>query len=310
MFVKERRSVLRSWVPALFATFWVILAGFSGAYLYSLIGQPPAPPAVSAPAPQASAGKTEDEPNAAAILNADQAQQKALAAVQDQVDHLRQKLASVDTRLKPIEKLLGPVATMPASSPGPVTTSPPTPAAPEKSAEASAPSSAPPPAAPPPESASASPTKPADETPPLPPVPPTMQPKQAENESDQTNSASSNDTGAPTATASVNTPSPPPAPPASPPEPALQLPPGTNRFGIEIGSVSDESALKPMWRDLLQNHAALVAGLEARRVMAPDKQWRLVAGPFSSVREATEACALFKKVQLPCQPTVFAGTSL
>ena len=65
-----------------------------------------------------------------------------------------------------------------------------------------------------------------------------------------------------------------------------------------------------MWRDLLTNHAALVAGLEARRVMAPDKKWRLVAGPFASAAEAMQACGLFKKADMPCEATVFAGDQL
>ena len=59
--------------------------------------------------------------------------------------------------------------------------------------------------------------------------------------------------------------------------------------------------------NLLTNHAALVAGLQARRVMAPDKKWRLIAGPFSSAAEAMQACGLFKKADMPCEATVFAG---
>ncbi len=79
------------------------------------------------------------------------------------------------------------------------------------------------------------------------------------------------------------------------------------RFGIEIGSVGKQDDVRPMWRNLLTNHAALVAGLQARRVMAPDKKWRLIAGPFSSAAEAMQACGLFKKADMPCEATVFAG---
>ncbi len=68
--------------------------------------------------------------------------------------------------------------------------------------------------------------------------------------------------------------------------------------------------MRGLWRDLLTNHAALVAGLEARRVLAPDKKWRLVAGPFGNAAEATQACGLFKKANLPCEATVFAGDQL
>jgi hypothetical protein len=42
-------------------------------------------------------------------------------------------------------------------------------------------------------------------------------------------------------------------------------------------------------------------------VLAPDKKWRLVACPFANVEEATQACGLFKKANLPCEATVFAG---
>ena len=39
----------------------------------------------------------------------------------------------------------------------------------------------------------------------------------------------------------------------------------------------------------------------------PDKKWRLIAGPFSSAAEAMQACGLFKKADMPCEATVFAG---
>jgi hypothetical protein len=45
-------------------------------------------------------------------------------------------------------------------------------------------------------------------------------------------------------------------------------------------------------------------------VLAPDKKWRLIAGPFTSAEEAMQACALFKKASRPCEATVYAGDSL
>ena len=89
--------------------------------------------------------------------------------------------------------------------------------------------------------------------------------------------------------------------------PPSSIPPGTTRFGIEIGSVGKQEEIKPLWRGLLTNHAALVAGLQPRRVMASDKKWRLIAGPFSSAAEAMQACGLFKKAEMPCEATVYAG---
>ena len=70
----------------------------------------------------------------------------------------------------------------------------------------------------------------------------------------------------------------------------VALPPaandGSTRYGIEIGVVAKQDGLRPLWREYLTNHAALVAGLQPRRVLAPDKKWRLIAGPFSSAAEA------------------------
>lgn len=111
-----------------------------------------------------------------------------------------------------------------------------------------------------------------------------------------------------------------PEPAAPPPETEtaaldpIALPPaandGSTRYGIEIGSVAKQDGLRPLWREYLTNHAALVAGLQPRRVLAPDKKWRLIAGPFTSAEEAAQACALFKKASRPCEATVYAGDSL
>ena len=39
----------------------------------------------------------------------------------------------------------------------------------------------------------------------------------------------------------------------------------------------------------------------------PIKKWRLIAEPFSSAAEAMQACGLFKKADMPCEATVYAG---
>ena len=45
-----------------------------------------------------------------------------------------------------------------------------------------------------------------------------------------------------------------------------RLPPaandGSTRYGIEIGTVAKQDGLRPVWKELLTNHAALVAGLQ------------------------------------------------
>ena len=93
-------------------------------------------------------------------------------------------------------------------------------------------------------------------------------------------------------------------------EPTINIPPGTTRFGIEIGTVEKQAGLRPLWRDILTKHPALVAGLQARRMLAPDKKWQLIAGPFGSAAEATQVCDLFKKENFKCKATAFAGDVL
>ena len=93
-------------------------------------------------------------------------------------------------------------------------------------------------------------------------------------------------------------------------EPTINIPPGTTRFGIEIGTVEKQAGLQRLWRDILTKHPALVAGLQPRRMLAPDKKWQLIAGPFGSTAEATQVCGLFKKENLKCEATVFAGDEL
>jgi hypothetical protein len=93
-------------------------------------------------------------------------------------------------------------------------------------------------------------------------------------------------------------------------EPTINIQPDTTRFGIEIGTVEKQAGLRRLWRDILTKHAGLVAGLQVRSVLAPDKKWQLIAGPFGSTAEATQVCGLFKKENLKCEATVFAGDEL
>jgi outer membrane biosynthesis protein TonB len=94
----------------------------------------------------------------------------------------------------------------------------------------------------------------------------------------------------------------------------VALPPaandGSTRYGIEIGTVGKRDELRPLWREYLTKHAALVAGLQPRRVLAPDKKWRLIAGPFANAQDAEGACSLFQKAGRPCSATVYAGDAL
>ena len=397
MIVKDRRAGMRNWVPGLLAGFWVLLAVFSGAYLFRIVTDPAAhrvetasasPSAASAmPSPQpgaptpvsaqAAAPPSLSPEQATALLRANEAKDRELTELKSQLRDLSGQVDELNTRLKPLEKVLGPVAALPSSAS--VTTSMPSPE-PMRQAEK-------PPEPPKPEAKSVPPeVKPSDqakalEKPPVPTKPaekpseqakgsekptdsakptekpidqakaaekpsalakaPTEKPA-AQDDADEAPSPSASD-NAPERSISAEQPSPhstatpgskdqkpsekSSAPvqvssnePASTPSAATTdtanlsvpppIPPGATRFGIEIGSVEKQDKVRPMWRDLLTNHAALVAGLQPRRIIAPDKKWRLIAGPFSSAAEAMQACALFKKASLPCEATVFAGDAL
>jgi len=305
MAVKERRGGLRSWTPGLFAGFWILLAVFSAAYLFRVVTTPQADraeTATAAPAiePAAPSGPVPlSEEQAQALMQASDAKDKEISELKATVQDLSGQLAAINTRLKPLEKVLGPVAELTTSTA--VTTSPPAPGAmrppdpqkpppPAASLEAPAPPTpTPKPAEEPKPAAAAEPDHAVAETPAA-----AEEPEASSSATVTTDEPDDSSSGG-TETAALS--------------PANSIPPGTTRFGIEIGTVEKQEGIRAMWRDLLTNHAALVAGLEARRVMAPDKKWRLVAGPFASAAEAMQACGLFKKASMPCEATVFAGDS-
>jgi hypothetical protein len=306
MAVKDRRSGGRNWVPGLFAAFWILLAVFSAAYLFRIVTEPRSQTADSAAANPAAVSTTSPEPATPSSLSADQAQSliqaneakdREIGALRGEVQSLSGQVTELSNRLKPLEKVLGPVAALPSSTA--VTTSEPSP---EPTMPIARPPEPPKPsvtAAPPPPPVEAKPEKPAAEAPDdVRPAPKPAETSSDQGASDTPPSPVTADEPPSESTETANL-----TPPAAMPS----IPPGTTRFGIEIGSVGKQDDVRPMWKNLLTNHAALVAGLQARRVMAPDKKWRLIAGPFSSAAEAMQACGLFKKADMPCEATVFAG---
>jgi hypothetical protein len=341
---KDRQSRSRSWAPGLLAAFWVLLAGFSGAYLFRVVT---GDAVEGREIEHVSAVLTGAEPNAlspeqvAALLKVTEVQRKELSALRSslkdmsrQVAELSEQNSALSVRLKPIERLLAA-----PSSGGAATTSPPSPPAiarlnaPEPVAEVEpvAPEEKPaePPAAEQPTNQTRAPDASKQETEAPMPEPVVVAPEQVAPSETQgePESASASPSGAETEAAEA----PPPAASTDTPDPvpeeqvelvleeeteiaainpALKLPPGTTRFGIELGTVKKRDGLRTLWREVLTNHAALVAGLQARRVLAPDKKWRLIAGPFASAEEATQACVLFKRANRSCEATVFAGDAL
>jgi hypothetical protein len=310
MAVKDRRSGGRNWVPGLFAAFWILLAVFSAAYLFRIVTEPrsqtadsaaanpaanSAPPSQSAAPPPTASSLSADQ--AQSLIQANEAKDKEIGALRGEVQSLSGQVAELSNRLKPLEKVLGPVAALPSSTA--VTTSEPSP---EPTMPIARPPEPPKPsvtAAPPPPPVEAKPEKPVAEAPDD--VRPAPKPAQTSSDRDASETPPSPVTADEPPSESTETAE------LTPPQATPSIPPGTTRFGIEIGSVGKQDDVRPMWKNLLTNHAALVAGLQARRVMAPDKKWRLIAGPFSSAAEAMQACGLFKKADMPCEATVFAG---
>jgi hypothetical protein len=317
------RSGGRNWVPGLFAAFWILLGVLSAAYLFRVVTEPPAQRAESAVASPAPAPATSVEPvatpaaapsslseqQAQALIQASEAKDREIGELRVAVQSLSGQVTELSSRLKPLEKVLGPVAALPSSTS--VTTSPPSPEPampiarpPEVPKPSAAPAPAPPSVTvdepnPTPSTPSANDRRsasPSDEAAaearPGDPTPPEEESGDASPGPATSDDADAKPDGGSTETAALTPPS---------------IPPGTTRFGIEIGSVGKQDEIKPLWRNLLSNHAALVAGLQPRRVMAPDKKWRLIAGPFSSAAEAMQACGLFKKADMPCEATVYAG---
>ena len=144
MFVKDRRGGMRNWVPGLFAAFWVLLAAFSGAYLFRIVTDPtahrtetalaspvaavaPASTGSSAPASTPAAPSSLSEEQVKSLLQATEAKDRELTELKTKLGELSDQVSDLNNRFKPLEKVLGPVAALPTSTS--VTTSPPSPEA-------------------------------------------------------------------------------------------------------------------------------------------------------------------------------------
>ena len=126
----RQSSSMRSWVPGLFATFWILLAAFSAAYLFRIVtephhgketaqAEPVAPAQVQAP--------SVSPEQVSSLISSNEAKDREIAELRSQVGSLSQQMSELNTRLQPLEKVLGPVAALPSGAA--VTTSPPNPEA-------------------------------------------------------------------------------------------------------------------------------------------------------------------------------------
>jgi len=302
----RRRFGGRNAIRSAFSILWIALGCLSAFYLFTLFtGQTAAVSRTAATAPAAPSPAAQAPAASVAPSGPSSAD---VSALQGTIEQLSQQLAALDGRLKPIESFIGPAAKLPPSN----------------SVSTSMPASMPTPmpaAQPEPQPA----PKPVVQAPPPPPKPaPAPEPAAAPAPKPEPQAAAAPEPprqAAPPAAAA-----PPPAPePAAQAEVAeeqvdvaaidpVALPPaandGSTRYGIEIGSVASRDELRPLWREYLTKHAALVAGLQPRRVHAPDNKWRLIAGPFANAQDAEGACSLFKRANRPCAATVYAGDAL
>jgi hypothetical protein len=329
---RHRRKTPQNWARGLFATFWILLGGISGAYLFTALTNP------TALGGQLVSLNADGTDGTTAAIGTSGSSDRELAEIKATLRELSEQMALLTAKV-------GPVAALPSSdqpetarttetntpevaAAPPPPTEPPAdevkPAPAEETKPAEAPKEEPKPveqaALPPPEE-----VKPAA-APATPSEPPPVAVSPLEEDAPDEVALPAAETPPPPPSAAVQEPpaSAPPAAetPAAAPPPATEsaaldpiaLPPaandGSTRYGIEIGTVAKQDALRPLWREFLTNHAALVAGLQPRRVLAPDKKWRLIAGPFGSADEASQACALFKKASRPCEATVYAGDGL
>jgi len=317
MVARSRRSGARSMARGVFATLWILLAGCSGLYLFTLLTDP------SALQFSALAGGAREIPTGDGPLSAGDT-----ARLKESLQALSEQMEAIGTRLQAAEDYVPPVAALPEPPPPPAAEPEPEPEAPAEEvvvedtevetevveAEPAAPEpEAPPPmvvATPPapepavPEPVVAAPKPPVTVDAPVVVDPPAVAaaPMEPEPEPDPVSSAASQPEPEPAAPAEIAAFDPVTLPPAAND--------GSTRYGIEIGTVGQRDQLRPLWREFLTNHAALVAGLQPRRVLAPDKKWRLIAGPFANAQDAEGACSLFKKADRPCAATVYAGDAL
>jgi SPOR domain len=328
----HRPNGSRNMLRGVLAFFWIALAGVSGVYLYSAFANPASLDSQLAnPLPVGSGEMT-------SAFSGSGGRGQELAEIKASLRKLTQQMAAISTKLNlendastsTEDTADADAVSEPEKPEVAAATPPPPPASPvEQMKPAEAPKPAPQPETKPVEQAAVE-VKPA----PKPFEPPAVAVAPIDDLPVEEETETSSEEPAPTPPPPVAEPTPAPTPAANPstPEPStpattpppeptesaaldpVALPPaandGSTRYGIEIGVVAKQDGLRPLWREFLTKHAALVAGLQPRRVLAPDKKWRLIAGPFSSADEASQACALFKKASRPCEATVYAGDSL
>ncbi|MEL7542641.1 MAG: hypothetical protein AAGJ70_02580 [Pseudomonadota bacterium] len=97
------------------------------------------------------------------------------------------------------------------------------------------------------------------------------------------------------------------------PLPASLPIPGRRTFGVELGSGDSVDSLRLKWALLNERHRDLIGSLAPRFVRTgngPSTLYRLIAGPFSSTRQASELCTQLNAYYVPCSTSAFTGAVL
>ncbi|MEZ5873622.1 MAG: hypothetical protein R3D30_01935 [Hyphomicrobiales bacterium] len=137
MALGDRRKGGRSWARGAFAFLWIVLGGASSLYLYMLITDPAALGGQSIQLSAITGDLSTTSATGPASGDPSEIGVEELAQLKVAVEQMSQKLSEINNRLKPIEKVVGPVVALPPAAS--VTTSPPAAAvmpAPEAAAEA------------------------------------------------------------------------------------------------------------------------------------------------------------------------------
>ena len=150
---RHRRTGSRNWARGLFATFWILLGGLSGAYLFTAFTNPSALGGQLV-ALNAGGGATPASDGTTAAIGTEppQTSEQEIAEINERLRQLTEQVAALNTRFKSAENAPGPVAALAPATSVTAPTSDAQPAAPAietKPPEAAAAPPPPPPAEPP-----------------------------------------------------------------------------------------------------------------------------------------------------------------
>ncbi len=93
------------------------------------------------------------------------------------------------------------------------------------------------------------------------------------------------------------------------PQPVASTPESAD-YGIAIGPAIADTQAPAAWRDLNVKLGPLLFGLAPLIGARDDGTRQIVAGPVVELAEATELCARFEQISVPCTPVPYTGTPL